>query len=556
MAPDDTQPEAAPAEEPASEALASEESARAARHITRRRAFHRIFLIVGLAILVRMPQVKFPMGHVAGTPAYVGQRWLDGAVPYRDAWDHRAPGLCLLSGTVVRKLAPVVAYLEQRLLRASLGSIGKRVRVTPGEAAPEACRLAMLVTDLVTMFLVYMLVHQWCHRTEAIVAAGVFGFFSGTILVQGDCIEAGPPMALLVTLAMLAALRSGGVRWRWIVLSGLAAGLAVCFEALAVLYVVLLTAWYAATDGVPEGRTRRRMLRPVVLLAAASMPVAAFVAWFWWHGALGEFWRSAVVFNVLYRWLPLAPAEPAYHWWVVRELAPEQSALWLFAGGWAVHAFSIGFRRETRLIVLWGIVALLAAMVPARPEAAAFLQTVPPMAIGAALALTNPSEPFLKRSSSGRIDTRSAMLAVLAIGLVSGLVYTEYSIFRVRASRTVLTTNRAVVHVADIVRDRTMPNHEIYVWGRYPQIYVIADRPAAHRMFYTRPLNIAPIVRDYFGEGIFDDIEQTLLRKKPPYIVSTEEALPGALRPLYDPKPIGDERLTIFARKDRAATVP
>jgi len=508
--------------------LAAEEAARAARHIERRRALHYLVAVVALSVLVRLPLMQFPMGTSAGTVGYVGQHWLEGGVPYRDAWDYRPPGLYLLSGVVVRQLAPLGAAAGQGLLRLFLGSRDNAVRITSAEAMPKTCRLAMMFFDLLAVLLVYRLVRLWCGHTEALVAAGVCGFFGGAFLVQGDCLGAGPPMNCLLVAAMIAALRSHGRRPLWLALAGLACGLAACFEQLALLYAVALVVWAAAVRRGADGALRRWLLRPALVLVAALVPLACFGLYFWAQGAFTEFWRSAVVYNVLYRWFPMAMRSPSYHALVLRSLTPEQGALWLFAAGWAIHAFSVGFRPQTRLVAYWGVAAVLAALAARHVEAAHFLQTVPPLAIAAALAITNPSERFTVRDERGRIQTGSAVLLLLAAALAFGFFYTEYKAFKTHSARTEVNDERVAASVADTIRDRTTHGHPIYVWGAGPQIYVLADRPAAHRIFYTRALNVPWIVEEFFGGlEVFEDISRTLQRVEPVFFITTDAALPG-----------------------------
>ncbi|HUT35637.1 MAG TPA: glycosyltransferase family 39 protein [Planctomycetota bacterium] len=541
--------------------------AQAATARRRRRVVHHVLLVLALALLVRLPLTRFPMGSSAGTVAYVGQRWLEGAVPYRDAWDHRPPGLYLLSGLVVRRLAPLGAAAEQGLIRLLLGPSARVVRITPGEAMPETCRLAMWLIDLATVLLVYRLVRLWTGHVEAVVAAGICGFFSGAFLVQGDCLGAGPPVSCLAVLAILAALRSEGRRPRWLALSGLACGLAACFDLTALLYALAVVLWAASSTRGADPAAKRWLLRPALVVGAALLPMAGFAAYFWARGAFGDFWRSAVVYNVLYRWFPVATRTPAYYWQVVRSLAPEQGALWLFAGGWALHAFSMGFSRHTRLVAYWGLCAVAAALVTRQLDAAYFQQTVPPLAIGAALAATNPSERFITRDARGRLETRSLLLVLLAAGMAFGFLYTEWRAFRTHASRTDSRADRVAVSVANMIRDRTMAGQPIYVWGVGPQIYVLADRPAAHRLFYNRPLNVPWVVNEFFGgPEVFDDIGRALIRAEPAFFVTTEAALlsapehGGPLREWaefrnkhYDLWRIEETRpYVVYLRKDRA----
>ena len=475
----------------------------------------------------------------------MGRRWVArrlGEVPYRDLWDYRMPASYAMAGVLVRVLGPVAAR----------------------------CRLAMMGLDLGTVLLVYYFVRQWRNRTEACAAAAICGFFGGAIRVQGDCLTPDHPMTLCIVLAMVAALHSKGRRSTWVALSGLACGAAICFRAVAALHVAALMVWLAASNGGEEGGLRGRLARPAVMLIAAALPLACCVAYFRYVGAFEDFWRSVVVHGFRYR-------TPLFEWYYIRRslrvawaLAPEQAGLWLFAGGWALHAFSQGFTRETGLVVLWGTVAVAATLLARQPSSSHFLQTVPPLAIGAGLAVTNPSERFLVRDAQGRIETRSAMLAVFALVLAAGFLYTERRAYAERAARGELSTDRAAAEVATLIRRRTSQRDRIYVWGTRPQIYVIAKRGAAHPAFYNRELNID---RDpqrqpaFFDPGVYEDIFVALTRERPPFVVTTEQYLPekieslGPIAPWFyymrehyelwrivDAKPYA---FTIFARKDR-----
>src|ERR687892_1902970 len=44
-------------------------------------------------LLLRLPSLVQPMGADQGLYAYVGERILDGELPYRDAWDQKPPAI-------------------------------------------------------------------------------------------------------------------------------------------------------------------------------------------------------------------------------------------------------------------------------------------------------------------------------------------------------------------------------------------------------------------------------------------------------------------------------
>src|SRR5947208_653777 len=59
-----------------------------------------IVSIVGaclLATLMRLPGLWLPLERDEGAYGYVASRWLQGALPYRDVFDHKPPLIYLLS---------------------------------------------------------------------------------------------------------------------------------------------------------------------------------------------------------------------------------------------------------------------------------------------------------------------------------------------------------------------------------------------------------------------------------------------------------------------------
>ena len=453
-------------------------------------------VVLAVTALIRVPTFSFPMGQMAGTVGYVGRGWLSGRIPYRDAWDFQAPGLYLAAGLIIRTVRPDTLAL----------------------------RLTMLGLDLATLLLVYTLVRHWCTRIEALMAAAIFGVFSGGLLVVGDCLEPGPPMNFLFVLAFLALLRSEGRKLGWLVLCGLALGLAVTIRLTAVVYPLAVALWLPFTRSGSERRLARWGARALIVLVAAAVPFACFAAYFAAKGAWGDLVDGAILYNMLFRWLFGSRRIWGQNFRTLLGVIPEQGVLWFFAGGWLIHAYSVGFRRQTALVALWCVVAAAASVFTGRVDHTHFVQTVPPFAIAAALAVTNPSERLLRRDRGGRLETNSSVLILLTVVLLLGLIYTERRILRARSASRDLSTDRAAVAVARRIREHTNWREPIYVWGSRPQIYLLARRAAAHRFFYNWPLNQRPQLNYYFDvihPRTIEDIATSLRRIEPVFIVTT-----------------------------------
>jgi hypothetical protein len=153
------------------------------------------------------------------------------------------------------------------------------------------------------------------------------------------------------------------------------------------------------------------------------------------------------------------------------------------------------------------------------------------------------------------------MLVLFALMLVGGFLYAEQRTYTSDEARERLHSDRAAADVARLIKARTNPLDAIYVWGNSPQIYVLANRPAAHRIFFRRPLNSPHVVRDYFGQDIVGDIFESLRRREVPFFVTTETAvlnedivgefLSGGYVLWGEPDEPPPEWYAIFARADR-----
>ena len=58
-----------------------------------RRFIAGLCVVAAVALLIRWPVAEIPLERDEGEYAYIAQRWLQGDVPYRDAFDQKPPGV-------------------------------------------------------------------------------------------------------------------------------------------------------------------------------------------------------------------------------------------------------------------------------------------------------------------------------------------------------------------------------------------------------------------------------------------------------------------------------
>ncbi|MCL2701896.1 MAG: hypothetical protein FWE88_09445 [Phycisphaerae bacterium] len=335
---------------------------------SRRRPHAAVFVVVLLACMyvgsrgVHYVSAEMPRGD-SGVFTAVGWHMLQGDVLYRDAWDHKPP---------------MIAFLNAAALWAggtSLDSVRQMERFFGGVAAGLAFFVAWLMfrrvwlAGLASLILVILLYHP-------------------LIFQGGNFTEEYAVVFALAGVAAAVASRQGGVRRSCLlaVLSGAAFGCAVlCKEPflLTALPWVVWLAWPTKTD-------RRRPLRCLPWMAfGAAIPVAAFVAYFFATGALGD-WLDVIAFNFIYtgndpgkkplfkrlimNFLVVAERFTLINWLVL-------SAAVFGAAGAACREFR---RRTNGLVVVVLadlVVSFLATSISGRDYGHYYLQLVPAMSL-------------------------------------------------------------------------------------------------------------------------------------------------------------------------------
>ncbi|MFZ4695077.1 MAG: ArnT family glycosyltransferase, partial [Verrucomicrobiia bacterium] len=179
-------------------------------------------LSLGVALLfaaiLRVPIADIPLERDEGEYAYIGERWLRGEVPYRDAFDQKPPGVFLVYGAVIRTLGRSVSAIHWG---AQIWSFG-------------------------TVAAVWALARSAGGNAVGAAAGLLFSLLFTNPGVLGNAANAETFLILPSTLSLLAALRarrSGSARWA--LAAGVLAGMATLFKQVA-LTNALLSVWIVA----------------------------------------------------------------------------------------------------------------------------------------------------------------------------------------------------------------------------------------------------------------------------------------------------------------------
>ncbi len=293
---------------------------------------------------MRVPSLAQPAGADQGLYAYVGQRILDGEVPYRDAWDQKPPAIhytyaaiCALwpgdSDAVVATTDLIVAVATALLLLA----LGRRL----GHSFTSTIEGG-----------------SWCGG----IAALLFLLYTnpaltrlGGVRIRGQCEVF---IALAVTAAFLLVLRAcraaserGRVPTAPVFGAGLLFGIAFLYKYNAGAYLIVgilaLVLWRDDDDPVPDPfltRAREAIAPAFTLIAGFAMIVGAAARLFHLAGALDDLYEATIAYNMFYSGETYSsPLHMAGYLLTFPILHARLDALWFLGGlGCAVLLFAGG----------------------------------------------------------------------------------------------------------------------------------------------------------------------------------------------------------------------
>lgn len=229
---------------------------------------------VGHVIATRLSWADIPLQTDTGMWAYIGSRILDGALPYRDLWESKPPGI-YYTFAAVEWIFGVGGHQALLWLDAAL--------------------------SLAVFALTYAVARRFASRVSAAVAVLLLSFvFCHRVLADwGDNVE--KFVALFEMAACILVLHATGrpkASWAWLA-AGISCGLAALFKQTGVLFLATILA------AVLLGWMRNRkatgsVARPAALLAAGALiPWLAVLGYMSTVGMLGGFWHQVVCYDLV-----------------------------------------------------------------------------------------------------------------------------------------------------------------------------------------------------------------------------------------------------------------
>ena len=443
-----------------------------------------IALVYGL---LRIHALAIPLDRDEGAFGYIGQRILEGGLPYRDGIDHKPPGVFYLYALGL-SMVPATASGIHAFLHAY---------------------------NFLTLAVVMLLLRERFHSRTAVLGGGFcYALFSASPAIQG--FTASSEMFMLLPIASCLLLAVAGARrgrWELLLLSGAAGGAAFWIKqtsltavAFAPLFLMLRS---YLDEGTPADRIlSRRLLDLSAWLGGAAAVSAIVMARFYSAGLFQEFLYWSFTHNVVYTGqVPFSQTLSGLGSAIGGILRGDfpMIVLGLAAVGWGFRSHKTG-----SAFVLGFLLCSAAGTLPGLAYRHYFAQIAPAVAVAAGWGLSLLAAQF-------RLRTALAAAALLAVPPLA--VHADYFVKGTPAeiSRTYFGLNPfpESEELAAYLASRTAPQDRIFIFGSEPQILLEAGRRSATPMIMAYPLTrVFPRYLE-FQERVWRDVEAN----RPAYIV-------------------------------------
>lgn len=450
-----------------------------------------VLLLVGVLIvslLLRLPGFALPLERDEGAYAYVAWNWLQGGLPYRDAFDHKPPLVYLL-------------YMPPLLF---------------GTPSALAIRVWATLLFLVDVALVFAIGRRVWGRAAGLLAALIFGVAGSAFDLQGLVLNTDQALVLPALIALWFAIRLHETRrLRFAIGAGAAIAATILVKPVG---IVLLPALLLACRR--NVRSIARVYGGAALGAAiVGLPIAGYFAL---RGGWNDLIFGVLTYNQLYasesqdRWLlgPLVDMFAAF----VPLLLVAVGGVALLAGR-SNAALSPRARRSGWLIAGWCVALLIAAIGSLRAYVHYYYPILPFLALLAAPCVLWQRRIAPDALSMQRIANQLAALLLAALLLVPFARQNLSLLGTTAEQQAIRLYGDAGKHyfaqaprVAEFVRERTQPTDYIYIFAAEPEVYLLSERRAANRYIYDYPLGLVP--------GAAAELQRDLAARPPKLVIT------------------------------------
>ncbi len=451
--------------------------------------------IVAAFLIMRMTTLSIPLERDEGEYAYIAQQILHGAVPYRDAFDQKPPGVFLiyLIGFALFGQSTVGIHLFMHLW--TIGSAVLLYRLVSrfsGTGAGLAAALALVVMTA---------------------GRGVIGTAANTEIF----------MILPMIGSLLCVIpRTGRPGILRLIAAGALGACACWIKQIAAMDLLLVAGWVLVWDLLDRAKSKwlRVLVDQLCIAAGAAIVSAVVLGYFAIRGAMHDFWFCVFTYNFHY-----SSTEASTFGSMLANFGSTFPKL--LAGDWPYWlAMFFGlillYRKKSWRVLgfycAFFITSFIGVCVGGYFRPHYYTQILPALAGLAGVGIVG----FLQLVQS-RIDRQSRILAVVVTVAILLIIPIDYNGNILFAANSKLQSFRVYgptpfiysPELGEDLRSKTSPDDTILIMGTEPQILFYAQRRSASRYIFFNPLGAR-------YEDVLNDQKQALHeidQNRPKYIV-------------------------------------
>ena len=456
-----------------------------------------LLIILGATFIVRLPSLFEPLWY-GDESIYltIGQKILRGGLMYVDIFDHKTPGIYYLTA-------------------GTLGVLGESI---------WSIKFLLMIWVLITLVVFYFLGKKLFNHKVALIATIILAAFTSTPLIEGNIFNSEILMILPISLGILAGLHKrfflAGVLFSLAVLLKIPA----VFDFAAFFIFIGLSISKASAANVVKNLSR--------LTLGLLVPIILTAVYFFFNGALEDYFQSAVLFNVSYT--GYGNKFIIENGLLIVKAIPIILVLTYFFA--RVHSRLTRKKAPSRnlyeFLVIWLIFSLFGAAFGGRPYEHYLIQVIPAFSLIAAASFFN--RHFAK---IGVVSLTVAIIFAVFFGFRTWFNPTYYSnFFRFAADKitfeeyvgnfdSVAPRNYAVASFLTgcgkytsqnrCAATRTTSSDKLYVFADHPSIYFLSGLDPASRFITYYHIKGGPSEKAATAWEILENKPTHILVKNP-----------------------------------------
>lgn len=452
-----------------------------------------------LVTAIRIRLLGIPLERDEGEYAYAGQLILQGIPPYKLAYNMKFPG----------------TYAAYALIMATFGQ------------TIHAIHLGLLLVNIATVALIFSVGRRLINTIAGIAAAASYAVLSVSPSVLGLAAHATHFVMLAVLGGILLLLKQQQVspsepsppnQFARLFVSGLLFGIGALMKQPGLLFIPLGAIYIVWNDLKRRVSLNRMLLRILIFVTGAAVPLGVTSLIFWHAGVLDKFCFWTINYARQYGSLVPVRQAPQIFLRSANEVVLTGWPVWTLAGIGAL----IGLWDErTRASILFLIGFLFFSALAVCPgfyfRTHYFILVLPAVSLLAGAAISKLTEILVGRLSLIKL----VPLLLFAVALSVPILLDKKIFFEVspnQACGLIYPNNPFLesVRIGSYVREHTEPSDTIGVLGSEPEIYFYSHRHSATGYIYTYGLMEPQKYASQMQQDIIREIESA----RPKYLVS------------------------------------